>query len=120
MRAYTERVIEDKPVFLYHRDRWEGDWLPLSVFLGGMAFWVGGERQVSWEAFLKFVRNKLGGGHFDPDERKRWQLELNAMARETTIGGEAWIDVKMLTLVRALLFAAESCGLLALARYPMA
>jgi hypothetical protein len=85
-----------------------------------MAFWVSGEQKVSWEAFLKFVRNKLGGGHFDPDERKRWQRQLDAMARETRIGGEAWLDVKMLVLARALLFAADSCGLAALARYPIA
>jgi hypothetical protein len=31
-----------------------------------MAFWVGGEREVSWEALVKFVRNKLGGGHSTP------------------------------------------------------
>jgi hypothetical protein len=42
------------------------------------------------------------------------------MIRETEISGEAWIDVKMLALVRALLFAAESCGLLDLARDPIA
>ena len=119
-RAYTEAIKEDQPIFIYHRDRWDGDWLPLSAFLGDMAFWVGGKREVSWEAFLKFVRNKLGGGHFDPDDRKRWQVQLDAMARETQVGSEAWLDVKMLALVRALLFAAEGCGLLALARYPVA
>jgi hypothetical protein len=120
MRSYTEAVLEDQPVFLYHRDRWEGDWLALSAFLGDMAFWVGDlQRQVSWEAFIKFVRNKLGGGHFDPDERRRWQVQLDVMFRATEIDGEAWIDVKMLVLVRALLVTAESCGLEALARYPL-
>jgi hypothetical protein len=85
-----------------------------------MAFWLAGEWEVSWEAFIKFVRNKLGGGHFDPDDRKRWHVQLDSMIRETEISGEAWIDVKMLALSRALLFAAESCGLLDVAREPIA
>lgn len=42
------------------------------------------------------------------------------MIRETEINGEAWIDVKMLALVQAMLFSAESTGMLALARYPIA
>ena len=88
LRAYTEAIKQDKPVFIYHRDRWEGDWVPLSAFLGDMAFWVGGEREVSWEAFVKFVRNKLGGGHFDPEianggsfSSMRWHGRLKSGAR---------------------------------------
>ncbi len=113
-------MLQDEPVFYYHRDVWEGDWLALSAFRGDLAFWVAGERRISWEGFVKFVRNKLGGGHFDPEDRKRWQVQLDSMIRETEVNGEAWIDVKMLALVQALMLSAESCGLLALAQYPLA
>jgi hypothetical protein len=57
LRAYTEAVKNDRPVFIYHRDRWEGNWLAPTAFLGDMAFWLAGEHEVSWEAFIKFVRN---------------------------------------------------------------
>lgn len=119
-RALTDAMLQDEPVFYYHRDVWEGDWLALSAFRGDLAFWVAGERRISWEGFVKFVRNKLGGGHFDPEDRKRWQVQLDSMIRETEVNGEAWIDVKMLALVQALMLSAESCGLLALAQYPLA
>jgi hypothetical protein len=116
LRHWSEVARQDNPVFMYHRDGWEGQWLAPSVFLNDMAFWLAEHREVSWIAFIKFVRNKLGGGgHFDPEDRKRWQHELHLMARETTIGGEEWMNVKMFALVRALAAAAESCGLVELA-----
>lgn len=86
LREVHQRIIEDRPIFLFSSDRWEGD-------------------------------HKLGGGHFDPDDRKRWQKELNALATETQVGGEQWLDVKMLTLARALRFAVESCGFVSLAKF---
>lgn len=59
-RALTQAMLEDQPSFFYQRDTWGGNWLTLSAFLGDMAFWVAGDRPVSWEAFVKFIRNKLG------------------------------------------------------------
>jgi hypothetical protein len=117
MREYTAAVQSDRPVFLYHRDRWEGDWLPRGAFLSDMAFWLGvGSRSISWDAFIKFVRNKLGGGHFDPDDRKRWHESFEAMIKETSVGGEQWMNVKMQVLAQALQFAVDSCGLITLLR----
>lgn len=116
LRSETEKIASGRaeaPPFYYPQERWEGNWLPLSGFLGDMAFWVGGDHLVSWEAFVKFVRHKLGGGHWDPDERARWQRELQAMDEAS---GEAWINAKMFALVRSLIFTVESCGLVALAR----
>jgi hypothetical protein len=116
LRAYSELARESNPVFMYHADHWEGNWLAPSNFLNDMAFWLAGHREVSWVAFIKFVRNKVGGGgHFDPEDRKRWQQQLNTMIRESSVGGQEWMNVKMLALVRALVFTAESCGLVALA-----
>jgi hypothetical protein len=116
LRAYSELARESNPVFMYQADHWEGNWLAPSNFLNDMAFWLAGHREVSWVAFIKFVRNKLGGGgHFDPEDRKRWQQQLNTMIRESSVGGQEWMNVKMLALVRALVFTAESCGLVALA-----
>jgi hypothetical protein len=110
-------VLEDEPVLYFRRETWEGDWLSMSAFLEDMALWVGAvQRAVSWEAFFKFVRNKLGGGHYDPDDRSRWQRELNDLLTAVRIDGESWLHVKMLSLVAALRFSAESCGLVTLAR----
>jgi hypothetical protein len=115
MRGYTSKVKELRPVFLYHRDRWEGGWLPRSAFLEDMAFWIGTDsKSVSWEAFIRFVRNKMGGGHYDPDDRKRWHDALESMIKETKVGGDRWIDVKMQVLAAALAFTVESCGVIAL------
>lgn len=80
-----------------------------------MCFISGTGYSVSWAAFIKFVRNKLGGGHFDPDDRQRWQRDLNELATKTDIDGEPWLEAKMLNLVRALIVAADGCGFKTLA-----
>jgi hypothetical protein len=117
LRHFSEVARQSNPVFMYHQDRWEGQWLAPSRFLNDMAFWLAEHREVPWIAFIKFVRNKLGGGgHFDPEDRKRWQRDLQLMARETKIAGEEWMNVKMFALVRALAATAESCGLAELSR----
>lgn len=108
----------DKPIFYFSYDRWEGNWLPPSAFLDDATFWLGNaQRDVSWAAFIRFVRNKLGGGHFDPDDRKRWQEELHALATETSVAEEEWLNVKMLALARGLCFAVESCGFVSRAKF---
>ncbi len=82
--------------------------------------WLGRtQREVSWAAFVAFVRNKLGGGHFDPDDRKRWQEELAALTTETKVDGEEWLGVKMLTLARALRFGVESSGFMSLTKFDL-
>jgi len=118
LRESHREITKDKPTFLFTLDRWEGDWLAPSAFLTDSTFWLGqAQRDVSWVAFIAFVRNKLGAGHFDPDDRKRWQKELKDLATETRVGAEQWLNVKMLSLAKALRFSVESCGFVSLARY---
>lgn len=116
-QTLAKRIEEDKPALWAPQSEHAGDWVPLSTFRDDLACWLGQrDHVVTWGAFIKFVRNKLGGGHFDPEERQRWQHELNTLARETKVGGEPWLAAIMLTLVRSLVLAADGSGLTALAR----
>jgi hypothetical protein len=116
-RALAQRVEEDKPALWSPQSEHDGDWVPLSTFREDLACWLGqSDYVVTWSAFVKFVRNKLGGGHYDPEDRKRWQRELAELARQTKIGGEPWLVETMLTLVRSLILSADGSGLAALAR----
>jgi hypothetical protein len=44
LRAYSELARESNPVFMYHEDRWEGNWLAPSLFLNDLAFWLAEHR----------------------------------------------------------------------------
>lgn len=111
------RIDEDKPALWSPQTEHSGDWVPLSTFRDDLACWLGqSDYLVTWSAFIKFVRNKLGGGHYDPEDRQRWQRELNELARRTEIDGEPWLAATMLTLVRSLILSADGSGLVGLAR----
>jgi hypothetical protein len=111
------RIEEDKPALWSPQTEHSGDWVPLSTFRDDLACWLGqSDYRVTWGAFIKFVRNKLGAGHYDPEDRQRWQRELNELARKSDIDGEPWLAATMLTLVRSLILAADGSGLVGLAR----
>lgn len=94
-----------------------GNWMALRGFNSDLACWLGAiDHEVSWEAFIKFVRNKLGAGHYDPSDRRRWQVELDALARQTQVNGVPWMASTMLILVHSLLHAVQSTGIISLAR----
>lgn len=115
--ALAARIDEEKPALWWPQNEHDGDWVSLSTFRDDLACWLGDIGQaVTWAAFVRFVRNKLGGGHFDPDDRTRWQRELNELARQTKVAGEPWLFLAMRTLVRSLIMAADGSGLSALAR----
>lgn len=115
--ALAQRRIElDTPLWSPETEH-EGDWVPLATFRDDLACWLGqSSTVVSWTAFIKFVRNKLGGGHFDPDDRQLWQRQLIQLVRKIEIDGEPWLAATMLTLVRSLILAADGSGLIHLAR----
>lgn len=116
-QALAERLDEDKPALWSPQSEHAGDWVPLATFREDLACWLGqSDYMVTWSAFIKFVRNKLGGGHYDPEDRQRWQQELNELARQTDVAGEPWLSATMLTLVRSLILSADGSGLAALAR----
>lgn len=86
-RQYHDIVLKDNPVImlpsLFGKHSLLGfSWKPLSVFAKDTAFIIKGQ-SISIEAFIKFVRNKLGGGHFDAHERKKWQRDIVEMTDYT-------------------------------------
>jgi len=60
---------------------------------------------VSREAFVKFVRNKLGWGHFDEDDRAAWQVRLLNQAGGFDIAGMDALVFQMQALVREVTLA---------------
>jgi hypothetical protein len=115
--AIPERIEADKPVLWTPASEHAGNWVPVTVFRNDLACWLGeADVKVSWTAFIKFVRNKLGGGHYDPDDRTRWQRQLNELAHKASISGNPWLESTMLILVRSLIVAADGSGLISLLR----
>jgi hypothetical protein len=111
------RVEADKPALWWPQTEHSGDWVPLSTFRDDLACWLGQrDYPITWTAFIKFIRNKLGAGHYDPDDRQRWQHELAELAAKEEIEGEPWLASMMLTLVRSLILTADGSGLVGLAR----
>ena len=116
-KALGAILAERAPALWRPDSEHSGDWVPLSEFRDDLACWLGvGETKVTWAAFIKFVRNKLGGGHYDPNDRTAWQRQLAELARQDEAGGEAWLAETMMTLVRALIIAADGSGIVTLAR----
>jgi hypothetical protein len=58
---------------------------------------------ISAEQFIKFVRNKLGAGHFDESERKKWQRDLLEVSAGLTIMNNDALSFQMRALVDSLL-----------------
>src|SRR5574341_299828 len=82
-RGYHAVIQKDRPVYAQSvhigtRSNFGFKWVPLEHFLEDMAFVTQGHA-VSHGAFISFVRNKLGGGHFDERDRKKWQKKLAAL-----------------------------------------
>lgn len=83
-RAYQYLVKKDNPIVslsmtLGIQSSLDSEWVPLREFIQDSVFSVQGY-SVSTDAFIKFVRHKLGGGHFDPRNRKKWQRDVLAMS----------------------------------------
>lgn len=113
-RQYLDAVLADGPVFAQHGTGSGGpmgfEWKTLAQFRGEPAFHVEGHA-VSHEALIKFVRNKLGGGHFDELDRTKWQQDLLALARAIQLNGQPAINHQMLALLRGIVEAVEGCGI---------
>ena len=81
-------------------------WMTLDRWRNHAAFRVGNpEHSVSREAFVKFVRNKLGWGHFDEDDRAAWQVRLLNQAGGFDIAGMDALVFQMQALVREVTLA---------------
>jgi len=82
-RNYHNVVAENAPLLMLpmtlgKRSALDFRWVSIRDFAADTAFIVNAHR-VSVEALVKFVRHKLGGGHFDEHERARWQRDVVAM-----------------------------------------
>jgi len=81
-------------------------WLTLAHWQDHAAFRVGNpEHAVSREALVKFVRNKLGWGHFDEEDRTAWQVRLLKQAGGFDIAGMDALVFQMHALVREVTLA---------------
>lgn len=113
-KLYNRQIVADQPIYaqslrLGRNALFGFDWVPLKEFGDGGAFIVNGH-SVAHEAFVKFVRNKLGGGHYDPRDRTKWQKDLAALS--VYVGDEPALNHHMKHLIGAILDALDSCGIL--------
>ena len=110
-RAYNEVITKDKPVYaqpirIGTQSIFGFKWVSLKQFLSDMAFVTDGH-PVLHDAFVKFVRHKLGGAHFDDVDRAKWQRELAELP--VFVMDSKAINFHMKQLVRSVLEAVEGC-----------
>jgi hypothetical protein len=110
-RNYHNVIAGHKPVFaqpihIGSRSFLGFKWVSLNQFLGDLAFITGGY-SVSHEAFIKFVRHKLGGAHFDEADRTRWQRELAVLP--VFVADSKALNFHMKEIVRSVVEAVEGC-----------
>lgn len=86
------------------------DWMPLAIFSKDIAFQINGHT-VTHESFVKLVRHKLGGAHFDTVDRKKWERDLKAYSDKIQIGGVDAICYQMKMLIQALIQSVDGCGI---------
>jgi len=112
---YIEKIIAMKPSFYQvgvhgARALHGHDWQPLGAFGEEIAFHVEGH-SVSHESFVKLVRHKLGGAHFDIQDRNKWQWDLKAYSDKIRLSGAQAINYQMRSLLKAVYEAIKGCGI---------
>ena len=110
-RAYHDTTIAVKPDFFFAggagaKPRLGVSWKPLSEFALDLLFYID-SKPITNEAFVKFVRNKLGGGHFDAAERKQWQIDLHETTENLTLLGQHPFNVGMKDIIAKVLSALD-------------
>ena len=85
-------------------------WTPLEEWRQQPMFHAQGE-PISAERFVKFVRNKLGGAHFDEEDRAQWQRQLLEVVGGLRLGGEPALEFQMRNAVEQVLLAASTSRL---------
>lgn len=112
---YIEKIVAMNPSFYQvgvHGARAPHGhvWQPLGAFSEEIAFHVEGH-SVSHRSFVKLVRHKLGGAHFDTVDRKKWQRDLKAYSDRIRLSGTQAINYQMKSLLEAVHEAIEGCGI---------
>jgi hypothetical protein len=118
-RAYTNVVLQDGP--LIHIPGARGpeapmgfEWVTLDTWRTQPAFHAQGH-SISREAFIKFVRNKLGSGHFDEAQRKKWQRDLLSVSAGLRLLDQDAMVFQMRALVSEVMLAVSATRAEALA-----
>ncbi len=93
------------------------DWRTLEEWRTEPVFTLG-KQAVSREMFVKFVRNKLGPGHFDEEDRSKWQRDLEAVAGAIRMSDQDSFAYQMHGLVRELILGVAASRLEPLIRGP--
>ena len=75
-----------------------------------VAFFVEGHR-VSNGSLIAFVRNKLGCGHFDLTDRKKWQKDLLKYSEFLEIGCHPILSYPVKSRLDFVLSAVDACGI---------
>jgi hypothetical protein len=114
-RRYIDKILASTPSFYQLGVIGAGaphgfNWKPLAMFRDDIAFQVGGHT-VTHESFVKLVRHKLGGAHFDKADRQKWQRDLKAYSDQMRLGEIDAICYQMKMLIRAVIQAVEGCGI---------
>ena len=110
-RQYEEEVLRLGAVALIQGSRGPGSamgftWTTLDEWRHQPVLHAQGH-SVSAEQFIKFVRNKLGGGHFDEVDRREWQKRLLETMAAMEIADEEALVFQMRQLASQVLLAAS-------------
>jgi hypothetical protein len=106
---YEEAVMQTGPEILVQGEVGPAGilghkWVSRTDWLASTAFHTRGV-SVSRGAFIKFVRNKLGPGHFDEEDRKRWQRDLLETASALNLLNQDALTFQMKALVHEAMLA---------------
>ena len=91
-KAYLDTLLKSKPTFqltgsMGPDSAFGSEWRPLHEWRREPAFHTNGH-PISYEGFIKSIRNKLGAGHFDEKDRTRWQRDLLRMTSGMQLMGQ--------------------------------
>lgn len=104
-------MLEDDPAFMVVGQTGPDgpfgfEWTPLKVWLDQPVVGVG-QYMVSRAAFVKTIRNKLGGAHLDETDRAAWQRHLVEAASDLRLQGLPALTWQMSLLVREVMHAID-------------
>ena len=83
-------------------------WIDLNEYITDSAITVNG-KEVTNGGLLRLVRNKLGGGHYDEEDRKKWQKELKTISDSIHIAGQNAMNFQIYRLLKGVLEAVDAC-----------
>jgi hypothetical protein len=112
-KEYVRKLLKYEPTFVQRGepgDLFGREWIPFCLFCKEPSFYLVG-KPISIEALVKFVRHKLGGAHFDPIDRKRWQKELKFLTDRIALMQSGAMNYQMAAIAKSVVTAIDSCGI---------